>query len=182
MSTLRFNTWQNTGGTEVANSTLGTGKILQVVSTTKSDTFSASIAAAGSSAVTGLTATITPSSTASKILVISTVHGATSSGPSGSASYSLTRDGTLIAQPTSPGSRIPMTIYSYGELANSVMAAGTAVYLDSPASTSSLVYGVSVVNVDSTTQTLYVNRASDDSDLASRRRAVSTITVMEVSA
>ena len=46
------------------------GGILQVVSTTKTDTFSASIAGgAFSSNVTGLEATITPRSTSSKILV-----------------------------------------------------------------------------------------------------------------
>lgn len=165
------------------NDLRGAFRILQVVSTTKTDTFSASVAGAGTSAVTGLTATITPSSTASKILVVSTVHGATSFGPGGVAAYSLTRGGTLIAQPTSPGSRIPMTIFSYGGTANSVMGAGTAVYLDSPASTSSLVYGVSVVNYDAAgTQTIHVNRADSDTDIDSRRRAVSSITVMEVSA
>jgi len=69
MSTLRFNTWQNTGGTEVANSTLGTGKILQVVTavtTTEVSTTSTSFVD------TGLSATITPTSASSDILVFMT--------------------------------------------------------------------------------------------------------------
>lgn len=164
------------------NALRGAFRILQVVSTTKDDTFSASVAAGASTAVTGLTATITPSSTDSKILVISTVVGAESSGPYGYSTYSLTRDGTPIAQPASPGSRTPLTTYNLGISGSTVLQSGTAVYLDSPASTSSLVYGVSLVNTSSTTETLYVNRADSDSDASTRRRTVSTITVMEVSA
>jgi hypothetical protein len=164
------------------NDLRGAFRILQVVSTTKDDTFSASLAGNASTAVTGLTATITPSSTASKILVISTVVAANSFGPGGVAPYSLTRDATLIAQPASPGSRLPLTNYTFGGNGATVMASATAVYLDSPASTSSLVYGVSLFNAVSSTETVYVNRADSDTDASTRRRTVSSITVREVSA
>jgi len=190
-SILRFDNWQNSDGTSIATTDAsgnisfagaGAGKILQVVSTTKTDTFSASLAGFASTAVTGLTATITPSSTASKILVISTVVAAESWGPTGSSAYSLTRDGTPIAQPASPGSRLPLTTLNYSVTGATVIQGGTAVYLDSPASTSSLIYGVSLFNTLSSTETVYVNRADSDTDAATRRRTVSTITVMEVSA
>jgi len=67
VSTLRFNTWQNTGGTEVANSTLGIGKILQVVratDTTERTTTSTSFVDAN------ISVTITPTSISSDILLL----------------------------------------------------------------------------------------------------------------
>ena len=93
MSTLRFNTWQNTGGTEVANSTLGTGKILQVVSSTTTlseDTTSTTYVA------TALSVIITPTSATSKVLVFFTTprFGTTTSA---NGYISLFRDGSDLA-------------------------------------------------------------------------------------
>lgn len=164
------------------NDLRGAFRILQVVSTTKTDTFSASVAAGASSAVTGLSATITPSSTDSKILVIANVVGATSDGPYGYAVFNLKRDSTAIAQPASPGSRIPVTTYNLSISGATVLQGGAAHHLDSPATTSSVTYSVDVVNTSGTTATLYVNRGDSDTDASTRRRTVSSITVMEVSA
>ena len=67
MSTLRFNTWQDTGGTEVANSTLGTGKILQVVRVTDTvDRATTSTSFVDAS----LSISITPTSSSSDILLM----------------------------------------------------------------------------------------------------------------
>jgi hypothetical protein len=53
-------------------------------------------------------------------------------------------------------------------------------FLDSPSSTSTLTYDVRIGHSGSTTQTVYVNRPSDDTDSARYSRGVSTITLIEV--
>ena len=56
------------------NNLRGAFRILQVVSTTKTDTYSDSSATGTLTTITGLTATITPSATTSKILIYVTLN------------------------------------------------------------------------------------------------------------
>ena len=184
MSTLRFNTWQNTGGTEVANSTLGTGKILQVVSTTKTDTFSASVAVGAAADITGLSVSITPSSTNSDILIFATVHGGVSVRYERFA-FQLVRDSTAIGIGDSAGSRTPVTSASLPPFSdNNGFSNVSAHLLDSPATTSATTYKIQAVNatINATTQTMYVNRSPANSDFNYIALPVSSLTVMEVSA
>ena len=154
------------------------GKILQVVSTTKTDTFSASITSGSSSAVTGLTATITPSSTSSKVLVQVMLTGAVATADR--CGLILTRDGSAIsgAIADADGNRGRVT----GGLTDREYDPNTTtlVYLDSPASTSALTYGVDLYSIYTVTH--YINRGQNNDDQNFRFRAVSTITVMEVAA
>ena len=166
----------------------GIGKILQVVSTTKTDTFTATIAAAGGSAsVTGLTAAITPSSATSKILVMVDINGTRDVGSGNGypqVTFSITRNGTAISVGDTAGSRVSITngiIAPVGGV-NSLGAA-SATFLDSPATTSPITYGIDIHSITSTTNvTYYVNRSVTDSSSVTYPRATSTITVMEVSA
>jgi hypothetical protein len=159
------------------------GKILQVVSTTKTDTFSASVAGNGNStSVTGLTATITPTSTSNKVLVMATITGANSINYAATIAI-LTRGGTPIGVGDTAGNRTSVTGGTQARLTNdNDVAQTTVLYLDSPSSTSALTYGIEIANFNASTATLYVNRATDDVDSANRPRSSSTITVMEVSA
>jgi len=168
---------------ETTVSGLTQGKILQVVSTTKTDTFSASVAGSGgSTSVTGLTATITPASASNKVLVLATITGASSQNYAATI-VALTRGGTAIGVGDTAGSRTSVTGGTQARLTNdNDVAQATVVYLDSPSSTSALTYGIDVYNFNASTATLYVNRADDDNDVANRTRSSSTITVMEVSA
>ena len=157
------------------------GKILQVVSTTKTDTFSASVAGNGNStSVTGLTATITPTSTSSKVLVMATITGASSINYAATIAI-LTRGGTAIGVGDTAGIRTSVTGGTQARLTNdNDVAQATVLYLDSPSSTSALTYGIDIANFNASTATLYVNRATDDTNNANRPRSSSTITVMEV--
>lgn len=157
------------------------GGILQVVSTTKTDTFSASVSGGGlSSEITGLTASITPSSASSKILVMMGLDGASSYG-NGQLAFQLLRDGSAIAIGDSAGSRTRLTAQdnNFGS-DNSDTGSASKTFLDSPASTSSVTYSFKLFNSTGSTSTLYLNRSSGDSDLTTRGRSVSTITLMEV--
>ena len=167
-------------GSSWKNSLGVTGGILQVVSTTKTDTFSASVASAASSLVTGLTATITPSSVNSKILVIANVTGSGSGRNSFFAG--LDAGGTLIAIGDAASSRTRVGGGQY-VLASTDTDHGATIALNtlhSPATTSPITYGVKVINSSGSTLTLYVNRSLGDTNNSSNFRSASTITLMEV--
>ena len=154
----------------------GGGKLAQVVSTTLTTAFSASVNNSFS-AVTGLTASITPSSTSNKVMVFVTMVVASES--TNFVNAQLTRGGTAIAIATSAGSRsagssstFPTAGYGTYQLAFN--------FLDSPSTTSATTYGVQIGNPNNTT--LKVNSSGSDEDISGRTRGTSTITVMEISA
>ena len=156
------------------------GGILQVVSTTKTDTFSAAVATpAFTSNVTGLEATITPTSTSSKILVQLSITGSRT-GNYAIVVPRLMRDSTPIGIATGTSLRAAAGgVLSIVSAHTGSMGVTTTDYLDSPNTTSSITYGVQLTGI-SGTQTVYVNRSAGDSDSTSVARAVSTITLMEV--
>ena len=157
------------------------GMVLQVVSTTKTDTFSASTASgAFTSNITGLEATITPRSTSSKILVQVSVDGAVSVN-FGIVALQLQRDGSPVGIADAAGVRAQLTAQWIANL-NTSGDIGNAnkTFLDSPNTTSSVTYGVKLQNQGSGTSTVYVNRCDIDFNLARKGRSISTITVMEV--
>ena len=155
-----------TAANTIPRSSMTTGAVLQVVSTTKTDTFSMT---GGFTDITGLSATITPTSATSKIFVI--VNLATSSSStSGLNTFNLVRNSTNISQPaTSPS--FAGTICAYLDLGDNILPVGFN-FLDSPATTSATTYKV---QMKSNTGTQYINRRSS-ADSA----FTSTITVMEI--
>jgi len=182
-SVMRFDTWQDSNGNPVASGAGGTftapGSVLQVVSTTKTDTFSASVAGNGgtSGPVTGLNVSITPRSTANKILVFATIQIA-SAGIR--AAVNLLRNSTEIAIGDAAGSRDRNSGFA-AEIGGYEGQVLTLNYLDTPNTTSATTYSVALVNsLQSATQTLYVNRTETDADAVTVPRLVSTITAMEV--
>jgi len=157
------------------------GSVLQVVSTTKTDTFSASTAGYNFIALTGLAATITPAATSSTIFVSVTVSGASSvSSGSGAAHYRVLRGATPVGVANTAGSRPSLTAGTYGRAAGAGTVNVSSNFVDSPSSTSATVYSVQLYNFSSGTETLYCNRSDTDSDAANHVRTISTITLMEV--
>ena len=153
----------------------GTGSVLQVVSTTKTDTFSTSTTGSFVD-VTGLSVSITPSSASSKILVLYD----TMIGPADTGFFRIVRDSTAIKQGDAAGGRIRTTVGSISPGGNADKSApGAGNYLDSPATTSAITYKIQVQNYSGT---LVVNRSYNDSDATYSGRGASTITVMEIAA
>ena len=155
------------------------GKVGQVVSTTKTDTFTSN--SQSYTDVTGLSVDITPSATSSKVLVFAKVS---CGQPSGNGVHvQLVRGSTalLVGDTASNRTRSSSNIYSHSD-ANSGPIYGTIevpiLYLDSPSSTSSTTYKIQFKQGEDLTGCL--NRSSDDSDNTARPRTASTITVMEV--
>ncbi len=157
------------------NGLRGAFRILQVVSTTKTDTFSTT--STSFTDVTGLSVAITPASSASKVLVMFDVD-IVNSADSNNA-FQIVRDSTAISVGDTAGNRTPATV------ANTIVATKrqhtSAIYLDLPATTSATTYKIQAM---ASGGTLYLNRSSGDVDAAGANsaRTTSQITVMEVSA
>ena len=165
-------------GQVIPKAALPTGSVLQVVQTIKTDTFSTN--STSFTDVTGLSVSITPTSSSSKILILSTT------AVSGfSQAYQLTlrlvKNSTAIFVGDSSGSR---SLGFYGAdgsvFGSNVVLPQTIVYLDSPATTSSTTYKIQ--GQVSTEWTWYVNRSVTDSDATSSTRTASSIIVMEIAA
>ena len=154
----------------------GGGKVLQVVSTTKTDTFTSTSTTAVD--ITGLSVSITPSSTSSKIMVFVNIMGNGQYSSNGGM-FVLLRGSTQIAYPTSPGSRSAGFGSIYINDGAQTGSTGTN-FLDSPASTSALTYKVQ--GFATSGGSFVINRSNVDTDNNSYTRGVSTITVMEIAA
>jgi hypothetical protein len=169
--------------TALPKSALPAGSIVQVVQTVLTTTVSFSPNGA-MQAVTGLSASITPSSASNKILVLVNM----AMGPSIDAVImgQLQRNSSAIGGGVVSGSSpsINTAEYYVGSAANSppcFTGAGVVNYLDSPATTSSVTYAM-YIQGDSGANTIYVNRTgrNNSSGNAIDGRASSTITLMEV--
>ena len=172
---------QLTGTQTLPKGTLPTGSILQVVSTTKTDGFSI----AGSNTftdITGLTVSITPNFSTSKILIIVNV-GAASMNGGGSSAYRLARGGTGIGVGTTAGSRQGASWRDFNGTGdpNASFGGRGFSFLDSPATTSATTYSLQLISENVTG---YINISQNDLNTNDPRgtRAASTITVMEISA
>ena len=164
----------NGNGTITPTSAINpTGSVLQVVSATKTDTFSYT----GSTAftdITGLSVNITPSSTSSKILIILYLVAAQANIPC----TRIVRDSTAIGLGYAASNRIRCTAMIREE--NTYASSpGTPVFLDSPSTTSQITYKAQI-SAEQTSHTVYVNRSTVDGDNIAGHRTISTLTVMEI--
>lgn len=165
-------------------SLVGGGKLLQVVSTTKTDTYSESLSAyaEGSSNVTGLEATITPTSASSKLLVFCAIN-TSRSGDSASGGFAFFRDGSRILSGASPSSRLAVAVGHF-HIAGSTFSANSFMFGQVDASsTSSTTFGIRLNNSGSSvTRTFNLNKTNGDTDNSNHTRSISSIMVMEISA
>lgn len=168
----------------IAAARLPTGSVLQVVSTTKTDT--TSFASANTNTyvdITGMSVTITPTSATNKILVMYTV-GVSNSNPDATIHIRLYRGATSIGQGNASGNRLGDSLiwrpngsqyaFDIGPLSSS--------FLDSPATTSATTYKLAATLGSTYSGTFYLNRSWNDSDNDYSGRTASTITVMEIAA
>jgi hypothetical protein len=149
------------------------GKLLQVVSTTKTNTFST--ASTSYVDITGLSVSITPSSSSSKIYVVVSISGSESAG----FGYQLVRGSTAICIGDSGGGSRKQASGGMSVRDTNGVNNGIINYLDSPATTSSTTYKIQMYVPSSTG---YINRTYGDVDASYTIRSASTITVMEIAA
>ena len=121
--------------------------------------------------VSGLSVSITPSSTSSKILVLITLGGVANSGAN-TESFRVFRGATWIAQPAVVGGNGAGSFVSW---CTTYAPTASFSYLDSPATTSATTYKVQG-SISGGAGTTYVNRRG--ADTASGQS--STIILMEI--
>ena len=158
----------------LARARLPAGSVLQVVSAAKTDTFTTT----GTSFVdvTGLSVSITPSSTSSRIMIICCL-GLGALINTYAAMPRLARNGTGIFIPDAAGSRIrAAAMYEMGNANTTQIALN---FLDSPNTTSATTYNVQLMS-NTSGQPARVNASSEDRDSSVWSRSVSSITVMEI--
>lgn len=169
--TLNGTTGAVTGATSVGGLTIpstGFGKVLQItqsVLTTQFTTASTSFVD-----LTGMSATITPTSASSRIMVNVNLGAVGNNNSAFGIWINLVRNGTNIAQPTDGTNKQTMLIY------NNDAATGTPAslsFLDSPSTTSALTYKLQIRGNGGT---VVVNRIAVNTDWS----CISTITLTEI--
>ena len=159
----------------VAAARLPAGSVLQVVSATKTDTFTSAVTATWTD-ITGISVAITPTSATSKIFLMCTVQGAIYRPGASAVMLRLVRDSTAIGIGDAASNRTRMT-FGASVVSNDSVASTTVNYLDSPTTTSSTTYKVQFFQSAATIQ---INRTVTDADATDNGRCVSSITVMEI--
>ena len=167
---------------DTGNYILG-GRILQVAQAIKTDTQTQN-ALATFLEVTGMTVTITPSSSSNKILVQGKVAigGSSQTDRSG---FRLVRTvggtATAVGEGDAAGSRarfISGPTGGYNQFTNTVIET-PFIFLDSPSTTSAVSYKIEAYHAGGV---LYINRSDEDQDSANNGRGISNIIAMEVAA
>lgn len=156
----------------------GGGKVLQVVSTTKTDTFTTT--SASYTDVTGYSVTITPTSSTSKILVLYDIN--INADPSTHGGWGrLVRGSTDIKIGDASGGRPQVTIAKEAANFYNDLSGQSGSFLDSPATTSATTYKIQVIRIGGTgSDIVCVNRTEQDN--TDRPRGACTITVLEIGA
>jgi hypothetical protein len=155
------------------------GKVLQAVSTSKTDTFSASINDGGISPVTGMSVSITPSAATSKVLVLVSVNAAVSELDH-VAYVTLKENASSVF--VGDGFSYRQRVSGMGTIANTSSSLIAFTYLASPATTSPVSYSIDISHSRGAAMTVYVNRRQYDLDNKVIGRAASSITAIEIGA
>ena len=155
------------------------GKVLQVVTATKTDT--ATTSSSSFSDITGLSVSLTPSSASNKILVIGDISGASNSGLagvgfrlvqtiSGSDTYPYIGDSASSRTRASFGAYVSSDASFQGKYSSSVLL--------SPNTTSAVTIKYQFRSQNS--NAVYLNRSVSDGNSSDQYRNASSITIMEI--
>ena len=167
-------------GTLLTTTNPKAGNIIQVLQAVKTDTFL--LDGVATADIGGLSIAITPSSSSNKILVFYNVSAAMEAGGYNGHLF-LFRDSTQIYLGNADGNRTRsssfITSHSAVDFGAYEMFDLSGTFLDSPSTTSSTTYKLSVKSQNSG-KAFYVNRFNNNTDGSGTPRTASSITVMEV--
>ena len=152
-----------------------TPKLGQIQSTTTTNVFTTTSATYVD--VTGLSVSITPTSSSSKIFVLYSVYGTSTNH----AAMRLVRDSTAINVGTAAGTRTLASAIGFQIDGSPTGYEGGVVsgnFVDSPNTTSAVTYKIQVLTYAGST--FYSNTTNSDADATYTYRGASTITVIEV--
>jgi hypothetical protein len=169
-----------TGSSAITASQLPAGSVLQVVQTVKTDTATLNVTTSANLDITGMSVSITPSSSSNKILIFAQVSlSQVSADISGIV---LVRDSTEIGVGDANGNRNRNTSGFWTGGGTNELVTVPIMFLDSPATTSSTTYKLQISKATGATRTYYLNRNARYSDFGYDGTYMSSITVMEIAA
>ena len=167
------------GSTTISNLSGGVGKILQVVSTTKTDTFSESVAT-GDVSADAITVNITPSNASNKILLT----GFMSIGLSNDneVHWTFFKAGSILSGATGDANGSNRRRRTSGADVRSTAQHNTTggQYLDTAGGTSQITYSVRLGTGNNGTVTVYLNKPHASGDYTYDYNTISTLTAMEI--
>ena len=177
MSTLKVNKIESKGsGGDAQHLELSTNGSTQMYITSADEPDTTTATTLTNSA---LSAAITPSSTSSKIFVNASVTAGSNSDENNVPGFGLRRDSTDIGLSTTASGNRKNVITGPGQTSNAFLGNCTMSHLDSPNTTSEVIYYMTfLARSGYTTQ---INKTGSDSDNAYVYRGSSTITLMEIS-
>jgi len=165
--------------TKIADGGMPAGAVLQVVQDFESAASSESLAAGAFSAAI-LSATITPFSSSSKILILCTLHLTTGNQTAGVAAV-LKRNSTSICLGDASGNMTRGSGGGTGAAISSRLISNIQMsFLDTPSTASAITYTAHGKTGYNSTQTLYWNRELDTTNGSQVTRVPSTLTLMEI--
>ena len=169
----------------VPASAMPAGSVIQVVQG-RNDSITTTVNGAGLS-IDAVSVSITPTSSTSKILLISEVYAGGASGQPGATSVFFLRNGSGIGQSSKTGTGIAAIgsmIQSRGYSNGDNMGAAQISYLDSPATTSTITYTTRMTTRTDATVGLRLNFCWNYSSNTQgfHSPCVSTITALEIAA
>ena len=172
MALIKLNLAQGVTGTLPTSNYVDSGKIGQIISTTVTST--TSINADTFADISGMTLSITPTATSSKVLVL--VQAYVSGGATANQPINLLRDSTVLGRADSNGYTFAFRQSQDGQ-SNYRMHNLSHTILDTPSSSSALTYKL---QWKTNSGPLYLNRPNNTGGLGANVTTGSTITAMEV--
>ena len=168
---------------DTGNLTLGGpyGKILQVQSTTRTDTFSEDLAQ-GAFSNDAITVSITPSNASNKIFITVTANIGCSTNAE--VKFQIFKAGSVLTGATgdASGTNTRVTAMSDAVDGTGQQTNVAGQFLDTAGGTSAITYSIRLGHGSTGTKTIYLNRSHGNTSGTADSRATTTITVMEVAA
>jgi|TARA_R100000278_G_scaffold11190_4_gene12544 hypothetical protein len=177
---INGNTGVVTGLAQLPDSAMSAGSIIQVVSTVLTSAASFNVGNGATDNITGLSASITPSSSSNKILIMYSISYDISN-ISAKGGFRIKRGSTVIGNGDSAGNRYLVNCgYSSNNNEDQALMSCSNNFVDSPSTTSATTYQM-CMHGGGTTQDIFINRARSDGNESDDPRAASSLILMEVS-
>jgi hypothetical protein len=189
-SIMRFDQWEDSNGVPVLNGTglaipssaLPAGSIIAVKSAIFDGTQSASLAAGGNVAITGLSITHEVANPANKLIITGSIGVLGNSAEQGQGGLAVNDGSGFIAVGASPGSRTAVSTggRSASGAGSSEVAIGFSTCFVHTPGAGSKTYTLHAFNVRGDTRTVYVNRTNGDTNAGQSPRGISSLVIQEV--
>ncbi len=159
----------------------GLGKILQVIQTVKTDVFSQTSLGAGTFTNAILSASITPTSSSNKIIIIASLSVSMSND--NRLGLGIFRGGSIISGATGDANSSNNRVAVSAFLSSTSYQANMNVnFLDSPSTTSATTYDIRGTHGRNNSVTFYAGRENTTATSNDRMRSAQFLTLMEVAA